>query len=71
MHWGAYIPNEPESIPKVWNALFDLFESGKLKPAIYHQVYTLETIPQGLKAINDRTSYAKVVAKISSDDSKL
>lgn len=71
LHWGAYTKNEPESIPKVWNALFDLFESGRLKPAIYETVYTLDTIPQGLKAIGDRTSYAKVVAKISGEESKL
>lgn len=71
LHWGAYTRNEPERIPEVWKALFDLFESGKLQPALYDQVYTLETIPQGLMAINNRASYAKVVAKVSSDDSKL
>lgn len=71
MHWGAYTRNEPERIPEVWKALFDLFESGKLQPALYDQIYSLETIPQGLMAINNRTSYAKVVAKVGTDDSKL
>lgn len=71
MHWGAYVKNEPERIPEVWNALFSLFESGQLKPALYEKVYTLATIPEGLKAINERVSYAKVVAKIGNDESRL
>ncbi|PHZ08762.1 NAD(P)-binding protein [Rhizopus microsporus ATCC 52813] len=71
LHWGAYTKNEPERIPEVWRALFELFESGKLKPALYKTVYNLETISQGLKAIGDRSSYAKVVAKIGNEESKL
>jgi NADPH2:quinone reductase len=42
-----------------------------LQPALYEKVYTLDTIPEGMKAINDRASYAKVVAKIGKDESKL
>jgi NADPH2:quinone reductase len=71
LHWGAYTRNEPERIPEVWRDLFNLFESGTLVPAVYDKVYTLETIPQGLKAINDRASYGKVVARIGSPESKL
>ncbi|GAN00615.1 NAD(P)-binding protein [Mucor ambiguus] len=71
LHWGAYTRNEPERIPEVWNSLFELFESGKLQPALYEKIYTLDTIPQGMMAINDRKSYAKVVAKIGNDESKL
>ncbi|OBZ85496.1 Quinone oxidoreductase-like protein 2 [Choanephora cucurbitarum] len=67
LHWGAYTKNEPERIPEVWNALFDLFESGKIKPALYDTIYRFEEIPEGLKAINDRTSYAKVVARFGSE----
>ncbi|GAA5802945.1 hypothetical protein HPULCUR_008420 [Helicostylum pulchrum] len=71
LHWGAYTKNEPERIPEVWNALFQLFESGKLQPALYEKIYTLDTIPEGMKAINDRASYAKVVARVGNPDSKL
>ena len=71
MHWGAYTKNEPERIPEVWSDLFDLFESGKLKPALYEKIYTLDTISEGLKAINDRASYAKVIAKVGNHDSKI
>lgn len=71
LHWGAYTKNEPARIPEVWRDLFELFESGKLQPAIYEHVYNLETIPEGLKAINDRVSYAKIVAKIGNGGSKI
>ncbi|KAI8373771.1 alcohol dehydrogenase [Blakeslea trispora] len=67
LHWGAYTKNEPERIPEVWKALFDLFESGKIKPALYDKIYSFEEIPEGLKAINDRASYAKVVARFGSE----
>jgi NADPH2:quinone reductase len=68
---GAYFINEKESIPGVWKDLLDLFESGKLKSAIYDKVYTLETIPQGLNAIANRETFAKVVARVGGSDSKL
>jgi NADPH2:quinone reductase len=42
-----------------------------LKPAIYEKIYTLDTVPQGMQAINDRRSYAKVIAKVGGEDSKL
>ncbi|CAM0135084.1 hypothetical protein VKS41_000339 [Umbelopsis sp. WA50703] len=71
VHWGAYFINEKESIPGVWKDLLDLFESGKLKSAIYDKVYTLETIPQGLNAIANRETFAKVVARVGGSDSKL
>ncbi|KAI9317424.1 hypothetical protein BX666DRAFT_1857222 [Dichotomocladium elegans] len=71
IHWGAYVKNEPESIPKVWKGLFHLFESGRVVPAIYDKVYNLSTIPQGMKAINNRETFAKVVATVESHESKL
>ncbi|KAL1929682.1 hypothetical protein VTP01DRAFT_1820 [Rhizomucor pusillus] len=71
VHWGAYAKNEVKSIPKVWKALFELFESGKVKPALYHKVYQLSTIPQGMNAINNRETYAKVVATVDSRESKI
>jgi NADPH2:quinone reductase len=63
----SYTKNEPERIPEVWKALFELFESGKLIPALYDNVYSFSDIPKGLKAINDRASYAKVVATVGRD----
>lgn len=71
LHWGAYTKNEPARIAEVWSDLFELFESGKLQPALYEKVYTIDTIAEGLKAINDRVSYAKVVAKIGNNNSKI
>ncbi|KAI9490512.1 NAD(P)-binding protein [Zychaea mexicana] len=71
IHWGAYTKNEPESIPKVWEGLFGLFESGRVQPALYHKVYNLANLPQGMDAINNRETYAKVVATVGGHDSKI
>ncbi|KAG2217135.1 hypothetical protein INT45_008850 [Circinella minor] len=71
VHWGAYTKNEPERIPEVWKGLFDLFESGRVKPALYDKIYTLATIPQGLNAINNRETYAKAIATVGGHDSKI
>ncbi|ORX58882.1 NAD(P)-binding protein [Hesseltinella vesiculosa] len=66
LHWGAYAIHEPARIPEVWKALFDLFESRKVVPAVYDSVFGFEDIPKGLEAINNRASYGKVVASIGS-----
>ncbi|KAG0168594.1 hypothetical protein DFQ28_000610 [Apophysomyces sp. BC1034] len=71
VHWGAYTKNEVHKVKEVWEALFDLFQSGKLQPALYEKVYSLSTLPQGLQAINDRSTYAKVVATVNTHDSKI
>ncbi|CAO3623525.1 unnamed protein product [Cunninghamella blakesleeana] len=71
VHWGAYSRNEPESIPKVWKGLFDLFESGQVKPTLYHTTYTFEDIPKALTALNERGTYGKVVANLGKKDSKI
>ncbi|CAO3609769.1 unnamed protein product [Cunninghamella echinulata] len=71
LHWGAYTKNEPERIPEVWKGLFDLFESGKLKPALYHNTYTFDDIPKALIALNERGTYGKVIANVGKKDSKI
>ncbi|KAI9247496.1 hypothetical protein BDA99DRAFT_489382 [Phascolomyces articulosus] len=71
IHWGAYTKNEPEKIPEVWKGLFDLLESGRVKPALYEKIYTLANIPEGLNAINNRETYAKAIATVGGHDSKI
>ncbi|RIA84971.1 hypothetical protein C1645_782924 [Glomus cerebriforme] len=62
LFWGAYAENEPERIEEVWNDLFNLFASGKLKPVVYEKFfYGLDNVKVGLKAIASRNTYGKVV----------
>jgi len=62
LHLGAYNKYEPEAIPLIWDALFHLLRAGKLRPVIYHKVYTgLEGVKQGLKDLERRQTYGKAV----------
>ncbi|KAG8932890.1 hypothetical protein FRC02_000400 [Tulasnella sp. 418] len=70
LHWGAYISREPARVPEVWAALMALYESGKLKPIIYSEVFSFESLPQGLKAIADRQTWGKAVLRIKEEHSE-
>jgi NADPH:quinone reductase len=66
LHWGAYTTFEPEEIDKVWNGLFDLFESGKVRGTTYSdkEYVGLETVPDALQALGGRETWGKVVIKV-------
>lgn len=64
LHWGAYTQHEPETIQATWKALFELLEQRKVRATVYKHLYSLETLPQGLIALNSRQTYGKVVALI-------
>jgi NADPH2:quinone reductase len=60
--WGAYPMNQPEVIEPVFNDLFKLFESGKLKPIVYQPVTVgLENSAKALEDLGSRKTYGKVV----------
>ncbi|PVV03529.1 hypothetical protein BB560_001982 [Smittium megazygosporum] len=66
IHWGAYLRNEAEAIPKVWEGIFELIETDKLTPLIYQPTFTgLENAYKALDTIASRKSYGKVVVKPS------
>ncbi|KAJ1817210.1 hypothetical protein LPJ75_001785 [Coemansia sp. RSA 2598] len=68
VHWGAYTKHEPERIPEVWNALFEMAEQGKINPVVYDPIfYGLENAKAALKAIANRETYGKVIVKPASE----
>jgi NADPH2:quinone reductase len=60
LHWGAYAQHEPERIGETFDALFRLYEEGKIKPVIFKK-YALEELPEALAALGGRKTYGKVV----------
>lgn len=65
LHWGAYIKHEPEHIPGVWKGIFELFESGKLKPAVYDPPYKgLDSVPGALVDLESRKTWGKAVVRV-------
>ncbi|KAF8608812.1 NAD(P)-binding protein [Ceratobasidium sp. AG-I] len=65
VHWGAYMKNDIAHVPSVWNALFELFESGRVKPVVFSQVYQgLEQVSDGLHALEQRETWGKAVVQV-------
>lgn len=66
LHWGAYTKNEPEEIEKVWQGLFKLFESKKVRGTNYtdKEYVGLESVPQALHDLGARETWGKVVIKV-------
>lgn len=66
LHWGAYSYNEPETQPKVWEGLFKLFESRKVRGTNYtdKEYVGLEQVPEALRALGNRETWGKVVVKV-------
>ena len=62
LHWGAHLMHEPERVPEVFAALFDLYRAKKIAPVIY-RAYPLAELPVALEALGSRGSYGKVVVR--------
>ncbi|KAJ3724513.1 hypothetical protein C8R42DRAFT_662051 [Lentinula raphanica] len=68
LHWGAYRIHENERVGEVWKELLELFSSGKAKPVVYSEVYSLDTLSQGLTALEKRKTYGKVIVNIKKNN---
>jgi len=60
LHWAAYEQRQPDAIPRVFEALFGLFEKGGVEPLI-HRSYALEEAPAALAELGGRRTVGKVV----------
>jgi NADPH2:quinone reductase len=60
VHWGAYAQHEPARIGETFEALFRLYEEGKIKPVI-SRTYPLENLPDALAALAGRKTWGKVI----------
>jgi NADPH2:quinone reductase len=62
LHWGAHAMHEPERIPEVFAALFDLYRVRKIAPVVY-RAYPLAELAAALEALGSRETYGKVVVR--------
>ncbi len=60
LHWGAYAQHEPARIPETMNALFQLYDEGKIRPVIF-KTFPLEEIASALTALGGRKTWGKVI----------
>ncbi|KAI0733123.1 alcohol dehydrogenase [Fomitopsis betulina] len=64
IHWGAYANFETKHIVEVYKAINELFESGRAKPIVYTEVLPLERVAEGLRLLEQRKTWGKVVVRI-------
>ncbi|GFE83051.1 NADPH:quinone oxidoreductase [Steroidobacter agaridevorans] len=65
--WGAHTRKEPTVHAANLKALFDLFESGKIKPHVT-ELEGLERFTEALDVLNTRRSTGKVVIRVAAED---
>jgi NADPH2:quinone reductase len=70
LHWGQYANFEKETVPVVWQGIFDLIAQGKFRGTSFKDdsFVGLESVPRALKALGSRDTWGKVVVKIVDDD---
>ncbi|KAJ9620408.1 uncharacterized protein PV06_03011 [Exophiala oligosperma] len=66
LHWGMYSKKEPETEPVVWQGIFDMMKSGKIRGITYtdKQYKGLEKVPQALLDLGARDTWGKVVIEL-------
>jgi NADPH2:quinone reductase len=62
LHWGAHASKEPEKIPRTFEALFELYRAGRIRPVIF-ATYPLEELPTALEALGSRKSWGKLIVE--------
>lgn len=65
LHWGAYTINEPQRIPETFDALFKLYDAGKINPVVF-KTYPMEKLPEALAALGSRKTYGKLIVVMGS-----
>jgi len=60
LHWSATAQHEPEKIPIVFDALFELHAAGRIEPVIFAR-FPLEDVPAALEALASRKTHGKLV----------
>jgi NADPH2:quinone reductase len=60
LHWGAHAAKDPEKIPRTFEALFELYRAGRIRPVIF-KTYPLDEVPAALEALGSRKTWGKVI----------
>lgn len=73
VHWGAYVKNDPEMIPRVWRELFELINKGAYRGTEYQPrdfdqepFIGLQEIPRAMRMLEQKTIWGKAVITVPS-----
>ncbi|KAJ7783214.1 alcohol dehydrogenase [Mycena metata] len=69
IHWGAYRVKEPEHMPSVYKAFLDLLESRRVSPpVVYQEIFKLDKVVDGLRALENRQTWGKAVVRVKDEE---
>lgn len=60
LHWGPYVDQQPERVHACFDALFEMYRKGQLRPLISGR-YSLEEVPEALGLLATRKSVGKLI----------
>jgi len=66
IHWGIYAQKEKETVPVVWQGIFDLINKGKFRGITFtdQKFQGLDSVPKALQALGARETWGKVVVEL-------
>lgn len=62
------LENEPARAVQVWTELLGLLGAGRVRPVVYDQVYTLDTLIEGLKDLEERKTWGKAIVRVRNEN---
>ncbi|KAJ7158221.1 alcohol dehydrogenase [Mycena crocata] len=66
---GGYWVREPEHLPSVYKAFLDLLSSGRVSPpVVYKETFSFDKLADGLRALENRQTWGKVVVRIKEQE---
>ncbi len=60
VHWGLYRQLKPEKVARAWQALWDLYRGGRIKPVIGRR-FPMEKVADAMEALASREAFGKIV----------
>ncbi|KAI9811867.1 MAG: hypothetical protein M1827_005218 [Pycnora praestabilis] len=75
LHWGPYAQRDPDAVPKVWAGLMEMIKEGKFRGTAFQpdggmkRFVGLRDVGRGLKALEDKAAWGKVVIDLKAEDS--
>jgi NADPH2:quinone reductase len=75
LHWGLYATEQPETVAKVWEGLFELIRKRMFRASVYESEhgkrYKLEDVPRAIKLLEEKVSWGEVVIELDYNQATL
>ena len=60
VHWGLYLQRGPAKVAQAWNALWELYDAGSIKPVVGRR-YPMHSVAEAMELLVSRAAVGKIV----------